>query len=139
MVKSPEKTTIAQPPMLEDFPSLFSRINLTCGVTGSPQPNISWYKNGKLLEGERLPFLLINEVDLSDRGSYHCNASNSISTADSREIVVNIKGIVQYMTELSVESVSRRRKRQDPLQDLQDVTDSIINEVYRHPYMHEAV
>ena len=118
--------------MLDNFPSLFNKVNLTCDVIGSPQPNISWYKNGKLLEGERLPFLLINEVDLSDRGSYHCSASNSINTADSRDVVVNIKGIAQYMSELRVQtatSTSGRRKRQDQSRGQRNVINSIINEV----------
>ena len=122
-------TMIIKPPVLLDFPSLFGKLNLTCDVVGSPQPEISWYKDGILLEGERLPYLLLDEVNIEDRGNYYCNASNSVNTADSHEVVVNIKGIVQYTTELSVESVTRRRKRQDPLQDQQDVMNSIINQV----------
>ena len=125
-----EETMITKPPVLLDFPSLFGKLNLTCDVVGNPQPEISWYKDGILLKGERLPYLLLDEVNIEDRGNYYCGASNSVnSTAESHEVVVNIKGIVQYTTELSVESVTRRRKRQDPLQDQQDIMNSIINQV----------
>ena len=67
----------------------------SCSWTGSPDPDITWYKDGfPLIEGE-LPSrmritmrkdddgtqhssLEINEVELSDTGEYTCNVSNPV-------------------------------------------------------------
>ena len=82
---------------------LYTAINLTCLAVGTPEPSIFWYKDGKPLSEEKLPFLYIPEVQLQDRGFYHCEATNTIRKPDdpdvteetnsvSDEVVVNIKG-----------------------------------------------
>lgn len=91
---------IVQPPELPKFPYLNTRMNLTCGVVGQPQPNITWYKDGVALQGERSTSLVILEIQLSDRGKYRCNATNfdpnnvslTFFHAVSKEAVVNIEG-----------------------------------------------
>ena len=89
-----------QQPKLPTFPNLNSRVNLTCGAVGQPEPNITWYKDGIELPGERSKILVIQEVQLGDRGRYHCNATNFDPNNDlmpffhdgSEEAVINIKG-----------------------------------------------
>ena len=83
-----------------NFPPLFTNFMLTCDVEGTPQPNITWYKDNTLLEGQRSKTLLIEEVTFTDRGRYHCVAINfdpnvgpSIThTNMSKDAVLNIKG-----------------------------------------------
>ena len=89
-----------QPPELPTFPILNSRVNLMCGAVGQPEPNITWYKDGVELPGERSKILVIQEVQLGDRGRYHCNATNFNPNNESmpffydgsEEAVINIKG-----------------------------------------------
>ena len=66
----------------------------SCGWTGSPDPVITWYKDGSPLREEELPAriritmsndtfqsnLQIENVMLSDTGDYACNVSNAVGT-----------------------------------------------------------
>ena len=68
----------------------------SCGWTGSPDPVITWYKDGSPLDEEELPArikitmssdgdmfqssLQIHNVMLSDTGDYACNVSNPVGT-----------------------------------------------------------
>ena len=85
------------------FQKLYSMVNLTCIATGTPEPSITWYKDGTRLPNQQLPFLLIPELQLQHRGLYHCEASNQIRfesdpetlhprMAISHKAVVNIEG-----------------------------------------------
>jgi hypothetical protein len=77
-------------------------VSLRCGAFGIPEPNITWYKDGVELPGERSRTLVIKEVQLSDRGRYQCIATNfnpnmptsmdNLFQDDSQTVVVNIKG-----------------------------------------------
>lgn len=95
-----EEARIEEQPMLPCFPSLNSRVTLTCGAVGVPDPNITWYKDNDLLPEERSRTLVIQEVQLSDRGTYRCQATNFNSNGgadnhfqiDSQEIFINIEG-----------------------------------------------
>lgn len=79
-------------------------MTLTCEAEGTPEPNITWYKNGVLLKGENSRTFVIQEVQLSDRGRYHCNATNfnpneqtnNKFEQESTEAVINIKGADTY-------------------------------------------
>lgn len=81
-------------------------MELTCEAEGIPEPNITWYKDGKLLPREISNSLIITEVELTDRGSYRCHATNfdpyqPISTAEtftdiSEEAIININGMIAY-------------------------------------------
>ena len=91
---------IVMEPEVEEFPQLFTAINITCGVFGTPQPNISWYKDGVLLPLQESQTLLIREVTLEDRGIYRCVAENFDPNTGqvkkfrdiSSDTVLNIKG-----------------------------------------------
>ena len=58
-------------------------VSLTCEAVGEHTPIVTWYKDGKIYErsGQRPgPYdyqLEINELDVTDSGSYMCNVSNA--------------------------------------------------------------
>ena len=86
-------------PNLDEFPTLLTSTRLTCGVSGIPLPNITWLKDGEVLEGERSSVLFIPEVDIENRGLYQCVAVNfnpndvtETVKKTSEEAVINIKG-----------------------------------------------
>lgn len=51
-------------------------LTLSTTVTGTPQPTVSWTKNGALLEGETAPTLTFSSVGLSDAGVFQTTAEN---------------------------------------------------------------
>ena len=72
MITEPPKDTTA---------SLYSSTSLTCRATGSPTPTIHWYKDNRIIRNKNSDpsVLVFTELDLSDRGFYHCVASNIIN------------------------------------------------------------
>lgn len=74
------------------FVRLHQSASFTCTVSGNPQPNITWYKDGREILWEKLPQLRITEVDLGDRGAYHCTASSRESSVTSDPAFLNIMG-----------------------------------------------
>ena len=102
------KPIITKDPVVKDFPEIFTPVTLTCEVMGSPEPSITWFKDGRLLEGEKTLKLTIQEMGLLDRGYYYCEASNydprydrdddNKFSKDSKNTILNIKG--EYCTSL---------------------------------------
>lgn len=84
------------------FVGIYSSVNLTCVVSGSPQPTIQWFKDNFPLQGEIYPSYFIQSVELSDRGVYHCEAMNSVGSVTSNTAVINIIGIQQYIVDLNI-------------------------------------
>ena len=89
---------ITQPPKNTSV-NLHSTTNLTCKATGSPIPTILWYKDNVLILNDNTDasVLLFPELDLTDRGYYHCEAKsvingNPVSVISSR-VLLNIAGI----------------------------------------------
>ena len=80
------------PPTAQNV-TLGSLVNLTCIVTGSPQPRIEWLKEGEVLNGQNLPFLVIEKVIPENRGQYRCRATNSEGTVQSSNVLVTIQGM----------------------------------------------
>ena len=71
-----------------------------CNATGNPLPAISWKKDGHSIgNNSRISYsaesseLRIIDVYRTDRGKYHCVASNSIGNAssDAATLVVECK------------------------------------------------
>ena len=90
--------TVSDPPVivagpLAVFASPFVPVALPCTASGTPQPVITWYKNGVLIPREGSQTLVIQEPGPSDRGRYHCTATNSVGTASSSLIYLNVIGI----------------------------------------------
>lgn len=68
------------------------RLTLQCQVAGDPEPQVTWFKNGKKLESndfvdlkykQGLATLKIDEVYPEDAGEYKCIAKNYINTAET--------------------------------------------------------
>ena len=70
-------------------------------ATGFPQPVITWYKNGHLIEKERKYFeersLKLEKIQFQDRGVYTCTAEN-------------LMGRVELSVNVSVKGLSKRLK-----------------------------
>ena len=88
---------ITQPPQ-DTSGTIYSTVNLTCKATGSPIPTILWYKDNMLIPNDNtdVSVLLFPELDLNNRGFYHCEArniinGNSMSVMSSR-VLLNITG-----------------------------------------------
>lgn len=63
-----------------------------CDVIGNPEPVITWYKDGLEIIGATQKMLVIAEVDLLDRATYHCTAVNSLGNVTSEKAYLNIRG-----------------------------------------------
>ena len=65
-------------------------VNLTCKIIeGLPEPQISWYKDGDPLSGEKNTILILTDVTERDEGRYTCKAQNFAgSFTDSVNITV---------------------------------------------------
>ncbi|KAK7481945.1 hypothetical protein BaRGS_00026853, partial [Batillaria attramentaria] len=85
---SAEGPTIIQPPDARKVVAEGSSINMTCRVTGKPDPIITWYKDNQTVTGDRYTImpsgdLNIEPVVLSDAGSYTCEAQNVYNTTSA--------------------------------------------------------
>jgi len=96
---SPSGITTQLPPVIvvspiTTFLRLYQRLVLRCIATGNPQPTIAWFKDGRKIAGEVSLLLVIEEVELSDRGVYHCTATNTLGNVNSTPAVINIIGVL---------------------------------------------
>ena len=95
----------------KDTPEEGESTTATCRWTGQPEPSVTWYKDGEELVEADLPGririvevtmeneedkrseLQIEEVELSDTGSYACNVSNAAGS-DSQTKRLEVQGVV---------------------------------------------
>uniref|UniRef100_A0A336MHG5 CSON015462 protein n=1 Tax=Culicoides sonorensis TaxID=179676 RepID=A0A336MHG5_CULSO len=68
--------------------SVATAVSFNCSATGNPLPEITWYRNGKLIENSYVinyetPILRINSVEPEDQGIYECFARNSVGEVKS--------------------------------------------------------
>nr|XP_031361855.1 neural cell adhesion molecule 2 isoform X2 [Lonchura striata domestica] len=88
-------------------------ITLFCRATGSPPPEISWYRNGKLVE-ENEKYVLrgsntqltIRDIKNIDAGPYICNAKNKAGN-DKKQTVLQVfvqPQIIQLKNETTFEN-----------------------------------
>ncbi|XP_072709064.1 neural cell adhesion molecule 2 [Ciconia boyciana] len=88
-------------------------ITLFCRATGSPPPEISWYRNGKLIE-ENEKYMLrgsnteltIRDIKNIDAGSYICNAKNKAGN-DKKQAFLQVfvqPQIIQLKNETTFEN-----------------------------------
>ncbi|GFO11000.1 interference hedgehog-like protein [Plakobranchus ocellatus] len=58
------------------------KVELSCFVGGYPAPQLTWYHNGRRLEGaDMFGDLILREVTLADMGLYQCMATNEVGSA----------------------------------------------------------
>jgi len=88
-----EVSVEARPSIVSDpkqyfYVSLGESITLRCGIEGSPQPDIHWYKNGKAIEQTDNLIFYKNRTELSiiaflssNSGNYTCSALNRLGSA----------------------------------------------------------
>lgn len=94
MVNAPSTPVIITNPKNEKD-ELNAPITLTCEAGGSPMPVIWWFKDGVQLRGPGAvgSMYVIPELEVADRGSYHCEASNGFrDPVKSSEATVLITG-----------------------------------------------
>ena len=53
----------------------FSQVKFICNATGNPTPNITWTKDGKIVESGAIISFLTNR---NDSGQYWCTADNGL-------------------------------------------------------------
>ena len=98
-ITEPPKTTTGR---------LYSSASLTCKATGSPTPSILWYKDKRLIINNNTDpaVLSFTELNLSDRGFYHCEARNIIDgrkhSVNSSTVLLNITSTVNITSPLYV-------------------------------------
>ena len=71
-------------------------VTLPCKAAGFPQPVITWYKNGHVIEGKQLVNtgrgLEFKEIQFEDRGIYTCAAENLLGR-DQLSVNVTVQGM----------------------------------------------
>ena len=92
------------PPIIINQPTartarFFDKVTLTCSADGNPDPVIRWYKDGVALEGPQSVggVYTIDEVKSEDRGTYHCQATNTRGNVTSNKATVMIEGDYIYI------------------------------------------
>ena len=71
-----------------ELQSLGSKVELVCKASGDPRPDITWTKNGKILE-TKTDTLVIPSLGQEDVANYACNASN-IAGYEYKNVILSI-------------------------------------------------
>ena len=72
--------------------NFYDPLTLVCLISGSPKPNIVWYRDGREVAREGSSLLRIEEILLSDQGTYTCTATNSEGSVASAPAYVRLNG-----------------------------------------------
>lgn len=82
------------------------RIELYCIYGGTPLPQVIWTKNGKsipwsdrITQGHYGKSLIIKHTTFEDEGSYTCDTSNGVGSAQSYSISLKVKAIPYFTVE----------------------------------------
>jgi hemicentin len=101
-VQSPAKIKIPLPQQ-SDFIAGTSAI-LSCRAEGTPEPTISWERNGMSIDSTDSKYqisqsgtLRIRQASPSDNGYYKCTAQNIVGS-ESTQTYLNIKGMLYKVT-----------------------------------------
>ncbi|XP_029987477.1 LOW QUALITY PROTEIN: obscurin [Sphaeramia orbicularis] len=100
---------VFESPLSDCTTKIGQTIKLTCKVTGSPKPNISWFKDGLPLEDDPRHIitadrtgtcsLILDSLTADDSGQYVCYASNSMGSTGSLAKVV-VQAPPRFMSRL---------------------------------------
>ena len=83
----------------DDTVGLGDRVKFECKVTGNPEPQLTWMKNGQdIVEGRKIKIkqydgtasLILDDVSERDIGTYTCQATNPVGKAIT-EANLNVK------------------------------------------------
>ncbi|WAR07418.1 MATN2-like protein [Mya arenaria] len=67
-------------------------LHLACNATGSPTPTFTWFKNDEQITTSSTNMILtFHNVTFSDEGSYHCVASNLVTSLLMMQAYINVK------------------------------------------------
>ncbi|XP_046562214.1 neuroglian-like isoform X5 [Haliotis rubra] len=88
-----EAPTIMVPPAAQVVVAEGQSVNLTCRTTGKPDPQITWFKEGRQITGGRYRTLLngdlhIEMVVLADAGNFFCAAENIYGSQNASGILM---------------------------------------------------
>ncbi|XP_020282519.1 neuroglian isoform X2 [Pseudomyrmex gracilis] len=82
------------------------KVELYCIFGGTPLPQIVWSKNGhsilpseKITQGNYGKSLIIKHVNFEDEGTYTCEASNGVGTAQSYSINLQVMAVPYFTIE----------------------------------------
>ncbi|XP_011881150.1 PREDICTED: neuroglian isoform X2 [Vollenhovia emeryi] len=82
------------------------KVELYCIFGGTPLPQIVWSKNGELIrpsdritQGNYGKSLIIKHVNFEDKGTYTCEASNGVGTAQSYSINLKVHAVPYFTIE----------------------------------------
>jgi hypothetical protein len=99
-----------------------SEFKLECSFSGSPQPDVEWFKDGGPLEendrvtctvNDDVTSLVIKRTEADDEGWYRCRISNEKgATAIEAELIV--VETPTFVTELEDVTIDEGMKRLDP-------------------------
>lgn len=67
-------------------------LNLSCIVSGNPNPSIKWFFNNTLIENAGDYELTVVDLDHKSQGLYRCEAENFIASITSNDVAVKIIG-----------------------------------------------
>lgn len=84
---------------ISSVPSTYNEgsvVSITCTASGTPDPDVKWFRNGKIKsKGKKTASLMFNNVNRTDDGRYNCQANNSAGHNESYvTLVVHCK--LQY-------------------------------------------
>ena len=61
-----------------------SAVSITCTASGTPDPDVKWFRNGKMKsEGTKTALLTFNNVSRTDDDRYKCQANNSAGDSEN--------------------------------------------------------
>ena len=81
--------------------------SLICQAVGSPKLTYTWFKDDKLIQNAMWPYYSIPSANISDRGYYHCSATNGAGTATSQRALLSLRGVAQYLTVIAGHNTSQ--------------------------------
>ncbi|XP_060600763.1 uncharacterized protein LOC132754188 [Ruditapes philippinarum] len=69
-----------------------SKVSFSCDAVGDPQPDVWWFKDGKIIAGEDKAYLEISNIGPEDEAAYHCVVGNVVANLSSNEAWLTVVG-----------------------------------------------